>query len=34
VRGALGGQITFNSYGPAFPAALAARLTSAAQGRL
>jgi hypothetical protein len=34
VHGALGQQISFNSYGPAFPVALAKRLTSVAQSRL
>jgi hypothetical protein len=34
VKGKLGQQITFNSYGPAFPAALSTQLTAAAARRL
>jgi hypothetical protein len=34
VHGNLGQQISFNGYGPPFPAALAQKLTAVAQGRL
>jgi hypothetical protein len=34
VHGSLGQQISFNAYGPAFPLALAKKLTSVAQSRL
>jgi hypothetical protein len=34
IRGKLGQQLSFNSYGPAFPASLAKRLTAAAARRL
>ena len=33
-KGRLGQSITYNSYGPAFPASLAKHLTSVALGRL